>query len=175
VRDATLPASPTVRLRQILAAARAQGLSFEAAWYPALARAVMPYPERHAWLEVFADNAVRETFRRCYEREEPTPLDAALVVAAEDVVAIGAFPAWEVCELEGCEKPVVKADRRAQRKRYCCEAHLRQAMRERERERGPRQPLADVTVNGSPAAAERAPRALPPSSASIDRPKEAIS
>jgi hypothetical protein len=169
-----LPASPTIRLRTSLAALRAEGRPFDGAWYAALATACTPYPERSSWLEVFT--ATRETWRRCYQLEPPTALDEAMTALAADGFTIGAEPPPNTCELDGCERLVVRRDGRASRKIYCSFEHMRQASRERERERGPRSPerIARRAVNGSPAAAKHAPQRVPPSSGQSRPPKEAI-
>jgi hypothetical protein len=128
-----LPPSPAVRLRQILAAARADGLPFLTAWYPAVARAVMLYPERDVWLKVFADETVRERHQRAYELVEPISREVALRVVRGFVAEIGEDPGVDACALPGCDRQVVRRDGRQVRKIYCCDDHRRQAARQRER------------------------------------------
>jgi hypothetical protein len=127
-----IPATPAVLLRARLAALRAEGVPFADAWFSACAGGFATYRDPQVWIEVFADEAVRDTFRRCYDREPPTPLDRAMAVLGVDVLEIGA-DRWErICELEGCERPLKG---RSPLKRFCCGEHRRLATYARERER----------------------------------------
>jgi hypothetical protein len=126
-----LPASPNVLLRIRLASLRAQGVDFGEAWFTACAGVWLPYFDRSAWTELLSDPDVRETWRRCYEREPPTPLEAALAAVRDDVTEIGEDPPSRMCELDGCERAL---HGRSRLTRYCCEQHRKTAARLRERE-----------------------------------------
>jgi hypothetical protein len=117
--------TPPVVLRDRLAAARRDGMSFDEAWPVALAAAVSAVQwEREEWIDALSGTV--EAWRAAWERRDASRTDRALLV----IVRPGGTPLPErACESCGVEIP---ADRH-RTVRFCSDRCRRHATYLRER------------------------------------------
>jgi hypothetical protein len=116
---------PPEALRELLAAARREGVSFDHAWPVALAASVSTVQwEREQWEDVLS--SMVETWRAAWERRESTSAESAVL----ELVMPGGTPLPErACENCGAEIP---ADRHGNA-RHCTDGCAKRASYQRER------------------------------------------
>ncbi len=118
---------PPVVLREQLAAARREGMSFDEAWPVALGSVLNTVQwEREEWQDALA--SMVETWRAGWERRESTGAERAVLA----IVMPGGTPLPErACEQCGVEIPA----RRHRNARYCSNDCAKRAAHLRERQR----------------------------------------
>jgi hypothetical protein len=116
---------PPEALKELLAAARREGVNFDEAWPVALAASVSTVQwEREQWEDVLS--SMVETWRAAWERRESTSAESAVLA----LVMPGGTPLPErACEDCGAEVP---ADRHGNA-RYCTDGCAKRAAYQRER------------------------------------------